>query len=313
MIMRLQAFFGLAALPLAIGCANVGGGSSQCAGADAEGLIGDIFREAIEDSTRAALGERGEGSYSASKIRATVGQLKFGLLDVRTTKDDPDSTKQFCNAALKVTVPLPILQDAERALSSGQTVSISTLADQNDLDRKANAFQKDIEYSVQPTDEGDKVYAETETDEKLVNFYGQLMAAHLLSDKLQQQAAEQSRQEAEARAAEAQAQRETQLAADEQRQAVLGEVKAENDLARQTINALWTSVPQGGWGDIGALQKAWVRRKEADCKVEAAAASIDPAEKEAARLRCDTRMTYDRIQWLRQRRPNFEVEASESY
>ncbi len=312
--MRLQILLGLAALPLAVGCANLGGGGpAQCAGPDAESLLGDIFRDAIEDATRTALGERGEGSYSGSKIRATVGQLKFGLLDVRTTKDDPDSTKQFCNAALKVTVPLPVLQDAERALSSVQIGTINTLADQNDVERRANAFQKEIEYSVQPTDEGDKVFAETETDEKLVNFYGQLMAAHLLSDKLQQQAAENSRQEAEARAAEAQTMRETQLAADEQKQAVLGEVKAENDLARQTINALWTSVPQGGWGDIGPLQKAWVRRKEADCKVEAASASIDPAEKEAARLRCDTRMTYDRVQWLRQRRPQFEAEANESY
>jgi uncharacterized protein YecT (DUF1311 family) len=46
------------------------------------------------------------------------------------------------------------------------------------------------------------------------------------------------------------------------------------------------------------LERAWIRKKDADCAVESAAASIESMAKETARLICDTRITKDRIGWL---------------
>jgi uncharacterized protein YecT (DUF1311 family) len=46
------------------------------------------------------------------------------------------------------------------------------------------------------------------------------------------------------------------------------------------------------------MQRAWVRKKTADCNIEAAGASTEALPKEAARLRCDTRLTTTRISEL---------------
>lgn len=298
-----------AVLPLMAACSQLGGETAACSGPEATQLVGDILRDSVQDATRETLGERSEpGTYSTSRIRATVGQLRFAIADARTTKDDPDSTKYFCTGLLKVSVPVDVVQSASRARSAAELSSLAALADENGLERAANAFTREIEYSLQPTDEGDKIYAETDVNEQLVGFLSEVLASHLLSSKIEQQALAQSRVEAEERALAAQAERESASALTEQKQAVLGEVRAENSLARQTIDAIWTSVPKESWGPILELQRAWVRRKDADCKVEAASASIDPAEKEAARLRCDTRLTVQRISWLRQNQPALETE-----
>ena len=68
----------------------------------------------------------------------------------------------------------------------------------------------------------------------------------------------------------------------------------------QTINEVWRAVPANIREQLLEMQRAWIRRKNADCRIESATVSTDPQEREAARLRCDTRVTNDRIRYLRQ-------------
>ena len=69
---------------------------------------------------------------------------------------------------------------------------------------------------------------------------------------------------------------------------------------RGTTNAVWQGIPAESRARLLDLQKAWVRKKDADCRVEAASASADPTETQVARLKCDTRMQGERANWLRQ-------------
>lgn len=66
----------------------------------------------------------------------------------------------------------------------------------------------------------------------------------------------------------------------------------------QTIAAVWKSLSPGTRARLLPQQKAWIRKKDADCRVEAASASTDPAEMEVARLACATRAEQERTTWL---------------
>ena len=125
----------------------------------------------------------------------------------------------------------------------------------------------------------------------MFDFAAEVLASGLL------RASTDDSQRAEAQA-EAQQTAEQNAALDEQRAANLASAKTDNQLAVQTIGATWQALAGATRQRLLPQQRAWIAKKNADCKVEAAAASIDPNDKEIARLNCDTRMTQERLPWL---------------
>jgi uncharacterized protein YecT (DUF1311 family) len=119
----------------------------------------------------------------------------------------------------------------------------------------------------------------------------EVLASSLLHNVLQQAAAtEQQAQQAQ------QAQQNSALS--EQKAANLNSAQTDNKLALQSILAVWRAIPAAIRVQLLPQQRAWVRKKDADCRVEAASASTDPTEIEVARLTCDTRTTQERISFL---------------
>jgi uncharacterized protein YecT (DUF1311 family) len=230
---------------------------------------------------------------SKASIRASVSQLIIALTDIRTTKEDPNSTKKFCTANLSVRVPSDMLADAEKARSDAEANNVSALADQNDINRSAETFSAGFDYDVQPTDDGKKVYSGTESMPKFSSFFGELVASSLLKSRI-----EQAHLEAQQQVAAQQAQQ--QAAATEQRNADLSLAKTDNQLANQTITAVWRNVPPDTRAEMLESQRGWIRSKTASCNVVAAGASTDATEQETARLRCDTKATQERTQFLQQ-------------
>jgi len=125
----------------------------------------------------------------------------------------------------------------------------------------------------------------------MFDFAAEVLASGLL------RASTDDSQRAEAQA-EAQQTAEQNAALGEQRAANLASAKTDNQLAVQTIGATWQALAGATRQRLLPQQRAWIAKKNADCKVEAAAASIDPNDKEIARLNCDTRMTQERLPWL---------------
>jgi uncharacterized protein YecT (DUF1311 family) len=72
-----------------------------------------------------------------------------------------------------------------------------------------------------------------------------------------------------------------------QHQADLAAAKTDNQLATQTIGATWKAIPDGVRHQLPPAQRAWIAKKTADCRVEAASSSTNPQEQEIARLGCD--------------------------
>lgn len=274
------------------GCGSAFGEKLGCTSSSGQETTISIIKEQIEKK----ISSESEGTYgsiiSKSKIRAALEQIKFVIEDVRTSKEDPNSTKKFCTGKLKVVFPDTMITDADKTREMQGLNKVSELADNSGAEREANAFKMDIDFNVQPTDDGQKVYSELENADATPTFISAILGGHLGYRSIQQ-SHQQEQQQAQL------AEQQEQAALTEQKQATLGEAKAEFDLSNQTINTIWGAIPSDQRDQLLPVQRAWIKRKTADCKIEAASQSIEPSEREAARLNCETRMNNERSTQLR--------------
>lgn len=287
-------------IPLLLGAALLGGCNSkpvaECSTESAQAPVIAIVKSQIEKSIqRQVRGEEGERSVSLSKIRAALGQLGISMADIRTSKEDPNSTKRFCVGTLKVRIPSDMLTDADVTREAVGLETVSELAENSAVERNADSFSTELEFNVQPTDDGSKIFAETESGNNMFDLAGEVLASGLL------------------KAAVAEAQRQTRLSEErvaaaenaaqlESRSANLELAKSDNQIALQTINAAWSGLVADKRKQLLPSQRAWGRKKDADCRLEAAQASTDSTDIEVARLLCDTRMSNERTTWLRDMR-----------
>jgi len=287
MAVRIETVFALAMALLALsGCSKKV--AVQCSDEYAQAPVMSIVKEQVEKTVAAQLRGAENGRVaSLSEIRAAIAQLGISIADIRTSKEDPNSTKRFCVGTLKVKFPARMIEEADRARELASLAAVSDLADDNDLTRNADTFEAEIEFNVQPTDDGEKVFAETDSSSNILEFATEVVASSLLRSTIE--SAQRQTQAAEDMQAAA-------LTAAEQqsRVATLQMATAENRLATQTINAVWKAIPSDTRSQLLPLQRAWIAKKDADCRIQAASVSIEPSEIEAARLGCDTRLTQER-------------------
>lgn len=147
-----------------IGCQNSEKKYANCSSNDAQELVRKIISEQTDKKISNVRYESGEFVFDKANIRASLEQIQFFLESIRTTKEDPNSTKKFCNANLKVTVPANLLSDADTARDTERKIKISQYARELEIENNINVFiKKNIEYSVQPTDDGKEIYVEIES------------------------------------------------------------------------------------------------------------------------------------------------------
>ncbi len=268
-------------------------GTVECNNTDGQAVISSLLSDQIIQATRDQLGTAAsEPLTNEAKIRATVAQIKILIEDIRTTKKDEASTKRGCAATVKLVLPLNMIADAEKFHTNNQLQSISSLTDAVGLQRSADSYTHQLTYSVQPTDDKKKVYGEIEAFGPVANALGEIIAAHMV---LPMQEASQQTEAAAAQAQQALLDQQTQA----QSQADLELATAENRLAIQAYAEVWKSLPDPVRAQNVEIQRAWAKKKTADCNIKAAETSTDPLIKEAARLRCETEQTQGRVAELK--------------
>ncbi len=268
-------------------------GAVECNNAAGQAVISSLLSDQIIQATRDQLGIAiNEPLTNEAKIKATVAQIKILIEDIRTTKKDEASTKRGCAATVKLVLPLNMIADAEKFHTNNQLQSISSLTDAVGLQRSADSYTHQLTYSVQPTDDKKKVYGEVEAFGPVANALGEIIAAHMVLPMVE------ANQQSEATAAAAQ-----QALLDQQTQAQsqadLELATAENKLAIQAYAEVWKSLPDTVRAQNVEIQRAWAKKKTADCNIKAAETSTDPLIKEAARLRCETEQTQGRVEELK--------------
>lgn len=260
--------------------------SSPAATAATTAMLKDaVTKEAILKAKK----NDGTSALPEANIRSAIELLRISFDEIRTTKNDPNSTKKFCSATAKVVFPLSLLSDADRARELTHLNTVADLAQAANVTRSADTFTFSADYSVQPTDDHKTVFSESDSLGGQIDFVSEVVVSYLLKGQIEAQNTQEQQQQ--------------QAAVDQQKQAGLDEAKAEDALSIQTINAAWNALDPDMRAQLLDVQRAWIKKKEADCEIEAASASLDPLEKETARLKCDTKQNQDRVAWINQYAP----------
>ena len=268
-------------------------GTVECNSADGQAVISSLLSDQITQATRSQFGINiNEPPTNEAKIKAAVGQIKILIEDIRTTKKDEASSKRSCAATVKLVLPLTMIADAEKLHATLGIQSIDSLTQAVGLQRSADSYAHQLTYSVQPTDDKKKVYGEAEAFGSVAQAFGAIIYAHItgptMAANLQSEAAATQAQ---------QALLDQQMKA--QSQADLELATAENKLAVQAYAEVWKSLPDTVRAQNVEIQRAWAKKKTADCNIRAAETSTDPLIKEAARLRCETEQTQGRVEELK--------------
>ena len=272
---------------------SIAGGSVKCDDENAKQLVVEGFSKTVSDIASKRVKELIDTEnviIDMGKLRSTLQQITFNVNDVRTNNSDPNSKKQYCVTEFVVKVPDQMVKDADAARAVYDENNIAQAAVLSDLSFEANQLKKEIEYLVQPTDDGKKVYVTLENPDALAYFVRDI-AVDSLVKTARQNAAEVAKQDEIKRVAEEEA------AAQEYQSVLISEAKTNLDKANENLNLVWNSTTKEVRSQLLDEQKIWLKKRELECKLE----SSNSDNPEVYRINCETNMTTQRTSELRQK------------
>ena len=272
---------------------SITGSSVKCDNETAKQLVVESFSKTVGDVAALRVKELVDSeniTIDMGKLRSTLQQITFNVNDVRTNNSDPNSNKQYCVTEFVVKIPDQMIKDADAARAIYDENNIAQSAILSDLSFESNQLKKEIEYLVQPTDDGKKVYVTLENPDALAYFVRDI-AVDSLVKTARQNAAEVAKQEEIKRIAEESA------VAEEYQSVLLSEAQSNLDKANANLNLVWNATTKEVRDQLLAEQKIWLKKRDLECKLE----SSNTENPEVFRLNCETSMTNERTNELRQK------------
>lgn len=292
-------------IALSVALSACGKSQATCSDDASKAALESAIREGLEKVVGAQTKDsEGKQIVGFSKIRAAIADLKFVIENIRTTKEDPNSTKKFCTSNIKIVFGAQVFTDSNKAREIAGLTNLTEAADTAGIEKGVDYLKGDLDYSVQPTDDGSKVISEFEAADAKLDVFGEVVAASLLRSGLenkqridQENAAIAEKQQQDAVSAERQANVEQAAVAQKSADLAIAEMwKALSPEIRQAL------LPQ---------QRAWIKSKDASCIVQGLQSSTDPAEQRVAKLNCITNETQRRTSLLQEYLNNNPVEDSD--
>lgn len=276
----------MAALTVALSAC--GKPQATCSDDASKAALETAIREGLEKVV-ASRAEDADGNklVGLSKIRAAIADIKLVLDNVRTTKEDPNSTKKFCTGNLKIVFGAQVFADADKARSIAGLSNLADAADSAGIEKGVDYLKGDLDYSAQPTDDGSKVVAEFESADAKLDVFGEVIAASLLRSKLENK----QRIDQENAAINAKQQEDAVNAANA---ASIEEAGLVYKTADQALSAMWQGLDPETRQQLLPQQRAWIKRKDATCKVQGLQSSTDPAQQRITTYNCLASETQSR-------------------
>ena len=304
---------------------------TSCGDASSLELVNSLLTDNLQAQVRSVASYEDTRIDSAS-LRASANQVSFRLDDVRTTKKDPNSTKQFCSATLTTTLDADMIKRANFVRDYYEQGTLDEGAFQQDLNMDGNTLTYDLEYAVQPTDDGKKTFGQLQNGMELLDFAATAVVYAMQKNEVQAQKARAqientqnaiaerkaiAEEQALIAQAEAQAGREV---ADELAQASremareLASIAAEQakaktmmDYKRKEFNILWKSASAEIREALAEGQQEWVAERDEIC-IDIARES-EPARQEIARMECITELLGERYYKVKEYIDTYDSDA----
>jgi uncharacterized protein YecT (DUF1311 family) len=283
-VMRFSTIVALSAALLMAAC---GRPQASCSSPDSQAALRATLRDSLERSVQAKSKDaKGKAYVGTSKIGAAIADLKLVVENIRTTREDPNSTRKFCTGNLKAVFGTQALADADKAREIAGMANLSSAADSADIERGPDYLQGDLDYSVQRTDDGSKVVVEIDRSGGKLNVFAEALAGSLLrpileSSQRTEQAsmADKRRQGAQAAAGKA----------------AVEQATTELRWAEIALTNVWDALPAQPRQTMTLQQTSWKERKQASCRLEGRQRSSDATEQQVATLKCMRRETLERV------------------
>ena len=272
---------------------SITGQSVKCDNDTAKQLVVESFSKTVSEVASQRVKEliASENiTIDMGKLRSTLQQITFNISDVRTNNSDPNSKKQYCVTQFVVKIPDQMVKDADAARAVYDENNIAQAAVLSDLSFETNQLKKEIEYLVQPTDDGKKVYVTLENPDVLAYFVRDIAVDSLLKTT-RQNAVEVAKQEEIKRISEQEA------AAQEYQSVLLLEAKTSLDQANENLNLVWNATSKEIRAQLLDEQKIWLKKRELECKLS----SNETDNPQLHRFNCEANMTTQRTSELRQK------------
>ena len=156
------------------GCNNLFSKHVKCDDESGLKLVEEVLREDLNKSLENELKgfiQRGEiKDLDPAKLKLSAQSVQFKLVDSRTDHIDPDSTKTTCSLDLTVNIPSDLVKKSDEARTKVGFDTVEAQALKEDIDYIAGKISKDLQYTLQPTDKGDKVIASV-TDTNVIRKF----------------------------------------------------------------------------------------------------------------------------------------------
>lgn len=157
----------------------------SCSNQEGVALLGQIVNdEANKIFANLKLDDEGQ-VLDAALVKSAMESLVTTVENIRTAKEDPNSTKVACEASLKITVPQSLLNDAEAGRKLLGAETIVEKAHAGNFEQSLNTFTRSIEYTLQPTDDGTKIVAQLVGARALADFVSELVGPALLKPRVE--------------------------------------------------------------------------------------------------------------------------------
>lgn len=286
-----------------------------CSSKIAVDLIKDIINDGVESRAKDEnKGLNEDSRLDLAKVRALTAEVKYGLHDIITTKNDPSSSKKFCEANLEIGIPDSTISNANQARKTVEKLSIKAIVEDADFKVNLNKFSKKIAYSVQPTDDGKKIYVNLENAAQFQTLVSEAVLWASLNIKMADLQASPVRAAVTSPAValpSAPAHIPTQVTTPPSvavpttdSSVSSGEITSISESTSQyatlekEINVVWNSLPKELRDENRELQRKFNTEKETVCFKEATAAGIGERF-EIARNKCWSRFYTQRIPQLK--------------
>lgn len=261
----------------------------KCDSVEAKGLVNKTI---VEYLTKQAISKQkdlitSEGiTVDTATIRQSLKQVKISIEDVRTDQSNPDNQKQFCTAKVSLEIPAKLLQDAKNSAIAYSDEKVEDKADEQDINLSNNTASKDVSYTLQPTDDGKKIYSDIIDGQALFDFArDSIIDALALNLRNDAKAAEQESNTSETE------EETTDLD-------TLDQAKFSIQEANNNLNSVWNSASKTMRDSLLDEQRAWLKRRAIECQL--AANNADAGGEEIAQLNCETDMTNARTNELKE-------------
>ncbi|WP_153064214.1 hypothetical protein [Neisseria lactamica] len=212
------------------------GSKIDCSNEAGLSALQNIITEAVETQMRS-----NNGDLTLSSVRASIAKIGMAVESIRTSKNDPNSNKVFCEGKLTLSLPSDLIEDAQASLKAGgKNDNMEQFLSGFNYQKSAaaaNKYQIDLVYNLQPTDDGKQVYAEPEDSTNAVSGISKLLDYALSKNKIINQKLEEKRiEEEEARQAELMRQEEKERQAEvKQQQTIIEDEMRPTDEMESTV------------------------------------------------------------------------------